>query len=46
MEMFLPIVMFIIGIIVIIKGGDIFVDSAMWIAEITGIPQGLFLLFQ
>jgi len=39
MEMFLPIVMFIIGIIVIIKGGDIFVDSAMWIAEITGIPK-------
>lgn len=39
MEIFLPIVMFILGIGVIIKGGDIFVDSAMWIAEVTGIPK-------
>jgi len=39
MEIFLPLIMFIIGIGVIIKGGDIFVDSAMWIAEVTGIPK-------
>jgi len=39
MEIFLPIIMFILGIGVIIKGGDIFVDSAMWIAEVTGIPK-------
>ncbi len=39
MEILLPILLFIIGIGVIIKGGDIFVDSAIWIAEVTGIPN-------
>ncbi len=38
MEILLPILLFIIGIGVIIKGGDILVDSAIWIAEGTGIP--------
>jgi len=39
MEILLPILLFIIGIGVIIKGGDILVDSAIWIAEVTGIPN-------
>ena len=30
---------FIIGIIVIVKGGDFFLDAATWIAEISGIPK-------
>ncbi len=30
--------LFILGLILIIKGGDWFVDSAVWIAEITKIP--------
>ena len=32
-------VLFIIGLILIIKGGDWFVDSASWFAEATGIPK-------
>lgn len=33
------IVMFLIGLFFIVKGGDIFVDAATWIAEATGIPK-------
>ncbi len=33
------IIMFVIGIFLIVKGGDIFVDAASWIAEATGIPK-------
>lgn len=32
-------VLFIIGLILIIKGGDWFVDSASWIAEVAGVPK-------
>lgn len=32
-------VIFVVGLIFIIKGGDWFVDSATWFAEITGIPK-------
>lgn len=32
-------VIFVIGIILVIKGGDWFVDSAAWFAEATGIPK-------
>ena len=32
-------VLFIIGLVLIIKGGDWFVDSASWFAEATGIPK-------
>ena len=35
----LTISMFALGLIMIIKGGDIFVDAATWIAEISGIPK-------
>ncbi len=33
------VIMFIIGLVLIVKGGDIFVDAATWIAEATGIPK-------
>ncbi|MBR7071904.1 MAG: sodium:calcium antiporter [Clostridia bacterium] len=33
------IVLFIVGLILIVKGGDIFVDAAAWMAEVSGIPQ-------
>lgn len=33
------IIMFVIGIVLIVKGGDVFVDAASWIAEATGIPK-------
>lgn len=33
--------LFFIGIFIIVKGGNWFVDSAIWIAEVTGISFGL-----
>lgn len=33
------IILFICGLLLIIKGGDFFVDAAAWMAEISGIPQ-------
>lgn len=30
---------FVVGLILIIKGGDWFVDSASWIAEVLGVPK-------
>lgn len=30
---------FVIGLVMIIKGGDLFVDAAVWIAKVTGIPS-------
>lgn len=32
-------ILFVIGIFFIVKGGDVFVDAATWIAEATGIPK-------
>lgn len=31
--------LFIVGLVLIIKGGDWFVDSASWIAEVAGVPK-------
>ncbi|MBR3804231.1 MAG: calcium/sodium antiporter [Clostridia bacterium] len=31
--------LFVVGLVLIIKGGDWFVDSASWFAEATGIPK-------
>ena len=39
MELLLPIFLFIVGLVCIVKGGDWFVDAAAWIAEISGIPK-------
>lgn len=39
MELILVIVLFIAGIVFIVKGGDYFVDAASWIAEVSGIPK-------
>ena len=33
------VLLFLLGIILIIKGGDYFVDAASWIAEVSGIPK-------
>ena len=35
----LTVVLLLAGLLLIIKGGDWFVDSAAWIAEISGIPK-------
>lgn len=39
MEIAIAIVLFAVGIVLIVKGGDYFVDAASWIAEVLGIPQ-------
>lgn len=39
MELAIVIVLFIVGIVFIVKGGDYFVDAASWIAEVSGIPK-------
>lgn len=39
METVLMYVLFVVGLILIIKGGDWFVDSASWIAEVLGVPK-------
>lgn len=38
-EILIAIVLFIIGVVLIVKGGDFFVDAATWIAEVSGIPK-------
>ncbi len=35
----LNLLFFVIGLVVIVKGSDVFLDSAIWIAEASGIPQ-------
>lgn len=39
MNLFLPILLFALGVILVVKGGDFFVDAASWIAERSGIPK-------
>lgn len=39
MEYLIPSLWFALGIALIIKGGDWFVDAAGWIAEVSGIPK-------
>lgn len=38
-EILIPVILFAIGLFVIIKGGDAFVDAASWLSEVTGIPK-------
>lgn len=35
----MAVVLFLIGLLLIIKGGDLFVDAATWMARASGIPQ-------
>lgn len=39
MATFIIVLLFVVGLVVIIKGGDWFVEAAVWIAKITGIPN-------
>ena len=39
MSIWVDLLLFAIGIVLIVKGGDFFVDSASYIAEISGIPK-------
>jgi len=33
------VLLFLLGLVLIVKGGDWFLDSVVWIAEITGVPR-------
>lgn len=39
MDLFVTIVLLVLGILFVVKGGDLFVDAASWIAEVSGIPK-------
>lgn len=39
MQLTTVIILFIVGIVFIVKGGDFFVDAASWIAEVSGVPK-------
>lgn len=39
LEIILVGVLFLLGIVLIVKGGDSFVDAASWMAEASGIPK-------
>ena len=39
MNVFVTVVLFLLGLLLIIKGGDWFLDGAVWIAETTGVPR-------
>ena len=39
MEIWITVPLFLLGLLLIIKGGDWFLDGAVWIAEATGVPR-------
>ena len=39
MEIAITVLLLIVGLVLIIKGGDFFVDAASWMAEASGIPK-------
>lgn len=39
MEKVVMYLLFVVGVVLIVKGGDWFVDGAVWIAEVTKIPK-------
>ena len=39
MDIVITVVLFLVGLALIVKGGDWFLDGAVWIAEATGVPR-------
>ncbi|MDD3346156.1 calcium/sodium antiporter [Oscillibacter sp.] len=39
MEIWVTIALFLVGLVLIMKGGDWFLNGAVWIAEATGVPR-------
>ena len=39
MSLVVTLLLLVLGIALIVKGGDVFVDAATWIAEVSGIPK-------
>ena len=41
MDLLSIILLFLLGLLLIVKGGDFFVDAAVWMAEVSGMPKFL-----
>ena len=39
MNIWMTVLLFLVGLVLIVKGGDWFLDGAVWIAESTGVPR-------
>lgn len=39
MDLAVTVLLFLLGILLIVKGGDLFVDAASWMAEVSGVPK-------
>lgn len=39
MHIAITVLLFAVGILLVVKGGDFFVDAASWMAEVSGIPK-------
>lgn len=39
MDIAVTVLLFALGVLLVVKGGDYFVDAASWIAEVSGIPK-------
>lgn len=39
MNIWITVLLFLVGLVLIVKGGDWFLDGAVWIAEATGVPR-------
>lgn len=39
MSVWVTVLLFLVGLVLIVKGGDWFLDGAVWIAEATGVPR-------
>ena len=39
MNIWVTVLLFLVGLLLIVKGGDWFLDGAVWIAEATGVPR-------
>ncbi len=39
MNLVIIVCLFLLGIVLIVKGGDFFVDAASWIAQVSGVPK-------
>lgn len=39
MNVWITVLLFLVGLLLIVKGGDWFLDGAVWIAETTGVPR-------
>ncbi|MDR0813455.1 MAG: calcium/sodium antiporter [Oscillospiraceae bacterium] len=41
MNPWLAVLLFIIGLALVIKGGDFFVDASVWVSDVSGIPKAV-----